>query len=215
LFSERTNVKIRLNVWSLCVNFINVPSDNSFASVPPTSYNGWKEYSLRTTQLSALYLQAEVSSVSARRCRSSDEVLSNRLPRTSSPMEKDPEGRRLQGILIMPGRMHSKNRSTSCARGFATTIISSIIAYVFPCDISRIIRCFISSCLSVVYREQPNVSLRMSVAPGREIRLLCCCCIINILNGFRLKLQRFVQLITVQSAFRLSFCNQVVDHFDC
>ncbi|KFD53635.1 hypothetical protein M513_05551, partial [Trichuris suis] len=125
-----------------------VPSDNSFASVPPTSYNGWKEYSLRTTQLSALYLQAEVSSVSARRCRSSDEVLSNRLPRTSSPMEKDPEGRRLQGILIMPGRMHSKNRSTSCARGFATTIISSIIAYVFPCDISRIIRCFISSCLS-------------------------------------------------------------------
>ncbi|KFD53636.1 hypothetical protein M514_05552 [Trichuris suis] len=115
----------------------------------------------------------------------------------------------------MPGRMRGRNRWPACASRSATAIVSSIVPYVIPCNIPRIIRCDISSCLSVVYREQPNVSLRMSVAPGREIRLLCCCCIINILNGFRLKLQRFVQLITVQSAFRLSFCNQAVDHFDC
>ncbi|KFD53625.1 hypothetical protein M513_05541, partial [Trichuris suis] len=105
-------------------------------------------------------------------------------------METDPERRGLQGILTMPGRLHSRNPWTTCGSSFATTIVSSIVPHVFPRNISRFIRCVIPCCLLIVCSEQQKVSSRMSAASGTERPSLCCCSIINMLNSFQLKLQR-------------------------
>ncbi|KFD53623.1 hypothetical protein M513_05539 [Trichuris suis] len=90
----------------------------------------------------------------------------------------------------MPGPVHSRNPWTTCGSSFATTIVSSIVPHVLPCNISRIIRCFISCCLLIVCSDQHKVSLRMSTTSRTESSLLCRCSIINMLNGFQLKLQR-------------------------
>ncbi|KFD53627.1 hypothetical protein M513_05543 [Trichuris suis] len=97
----------------------------------------------------------------------------------------------------------------TCASGFATSVISSIIPYVFPRDISRVIRCVIPWSLLIVWNEQPEASVRISVTTETEICLLCRSCIINRLTIFRSKLQRFIQQINMQSLLKYYSCSFV------